>query len=860
MDILNKLTIKHLLMNKRRTIVTVIGVILSTALMVGVGLMISSFRDNMLQSAIKYNGEQEVTIKEVAADKYNVIKNNVNVEKVFYSQPLSFAENPSPERDNHQYILIENASNEYLKHVELVKGRMPKNNREIIIDLDFQSINNQVYQLNDQITLQLGKLMDGKRELFDSDNYIEGEAQLHKTKAQTYTIVGIYQNNLYQSYSGLAHRFFTKENVLKNDHIVTYIKYHSSKNTYPKTEKIVKEIGNDPDTVHYNDALLSIDGQSRYRNVNQTLTTIMAIVLGLISIACIIVIYNSFNISVMERKKQFGLFSSIGATARQLRKTVFFEAAVVGLIGIPIGILSGYLGIAAVIHIINVLMPNMLDPKLGMAVYPIFVILPIVFMIVVILISAYLPARKASHVTPIEAIRQNDDIKIRGKKIKTRKWIKKIFGIEGDIALKNIKRNKKKYRITVISLFISMVLFIVFSGLLNYGLYGTEEATPTTDYDAYVSIQDTNEKARIKLAEGLKKNKDIKKSSYQTSVIVEILNPETKVLNKQYREKFFTEEEGSITKGIFITKLDEATYRSYQKEVGATDDEVIFINYGNIVSYRSNSRLSYAGPLYQNGAISKIAICNNQEIQSDEDFKNACNHIVFDKVHMTEKIPFGMKQSLSSFSQVIVSEKQYQKVIDLLQTWGDSQLDHDTRTTLFVSLDQDQSFVQEIKKLNDAKEVAGIEYYNVIEQQKMMRNMILVIKILLYGFIGLVTLIGITSVFNTISTSLALRKKEFAMLRSIGLTPKGFKKILWFESLFFVLKALLYALPVSFLFLLLIHNTVGNTIAINHILIPYDAVAIAIIFSFVIVLITTIYSTRKMRKENILEAIREENI
>ena len=183
---------------------------------------------------------------------------------------------------------------------------------------------------------------------------------------------------------------------------------------------------------------------------------------------CLLYTSNSFAISVMERKKEFGLLSSIGATKKQLSYTVFFEALIEGIIGIILGICGAYIGIGTVIIIINNLIGDILVLKLNLVTNIVFIIIPVIFMILVIFISALVPSRRAAKVSPIEAIRQNDDIKINKKKIKTGKLVNKLFGIEGEIALKNIKRNKKKYRVTIVSLFISIVLFISFSSYMNY--------------------------------------------------------------------------------------------------------------------------------------------------------------------------------------------------------------------------------------------------------------------------------------------------------------------------------------------------------------------------------------------------------
>ena len=154
----------------------------------------------------------------------------------------------------------------------------------------------------------------------------------------------------------------------------------------------------------------------------------------------------------------------------------------------------------------------------------------------------------------------------------------------------------------------------------------------------------------------------------------------------------------------------------------------------------------------------------------------------------------------------------------------------------------------------------GIYYENVQDTIVKTERMILAIKILLYGFIALVTLIGITSVYNTTVTSLALRRREFAMLRSVGMGPKRFRKMLFLESFFFIAKAFLYALPTSWILILIIHYGITYSFYLESILFPWKATLIAILFAYLFVLITTMYATKKVRKENILEMIREENI
>lgn len=871
MNILNRLTVKHLKMNKRRTIVTIIGVILSCALMMGVGLLFSSVYDNILHSTMKYNGSHHAIIRNVKGDQYHLLDQNVNVKQVLYEQILSYA---SVETDVEvlPYVILKNANDAYYKQMTLERGRYPVTDTEILLPSYYNHLLDTPYRLNDTITIQLGERRIDNQVIMDEqpvDNE-KGTESFRKTETKTYQVVGFYENNNLLKYDSPGYSFYTKTGVTKQDHISAYLTFHSNQKIISKTEKIARELkketfrDDDGSTYYadleYNTSLLNVLGQGRHGNYNSMMVQVIVIMLTLVSIACIIVIYNSFNISVMERKKQFGLFSSIGATAKQLRYTVFYEALLISVIAIPIGILSRYIGIDIVIRIINHLAGNMMDLQLRLVVIPIFVLIPIIFMVIVIFVSAYLPAARASKVTPIAAIRQNDDIKLKGKKVKTNRLVHKFFGIEGDIALKNIKRNKKKYRITVVSLFISIVLFISFSGILNYGLYGSDTVAPVTKYDAVVNLHDRSTKSLIDVSDTIRRDPSVKQSSMYFTQYSETQKLTNGQYHQQYRKVFAKAIESNTEypyDSVTLVKMKETDYQAYQKAIGLTEERPIIINTTTTTYFdQEQNRKTYKGPVLDLANLSSWTIY--YDTTREDDLKG----ITLENFYETDQVPFGLEVNTTEGNIVVVlPERIYNEYMDLsqqLQTNGGYHIGQ--VAVVYVSLNDTKKFDQTMEKLKDANRLSSLNYYNVVEEQKMVRNMILVIKILLYGFIALVTLIGVTSVFNTISTSLALRKKEFAMLRSVGLTPMGFKKILWFESLFFVGKAFIYSLPVSLVVLYLVHNAMGSTMSIPHLLIPWGAVMVAILFAFGIVLLTTIYSTRKMRHENILEAIREENI
>ncbi len=860
MNILNRLTIKHLLLNKKRTIVTIVGVLLSTALMVGIGLLFSSIRDNSVKTVVNQLGGQHVTINRVKDTKLDIIEHNNKIKKISIVHLVGFVKIENPINEGKPYLYIGSGDTSFFSTLKLKKGRLPKNNHEIVISNHMQ----EGWNIGDTVTLNLVNRLLAGETLLENASY-DDEELTQSIRSQSYKIVGLIERPYSEAYSAAGYSIFTTNEQDTLGVSTVYLNYKNVKSVYSTTDALAKQLGltenkyGDFDDVSYNTSLLALSGVSRYDNFLSSLATTIIIILFLISIGCIVVIYNSFSISVMERKKQFGLFSSIGATKLQLRKTVFFEAIIVGVIGIPLGILSGFLGIGIVLQIINNLLPNLFGIPLALASYPLFLIIPILFMITVILVSAYLPAKKASRITPIEAIRQNDDIKIKSNKIKTPRIVGKVFGVEGEIALKNMKRNKKKYRITIASLFISIVLFVSFSGLLDYGLKSAYDYSNLPEYDLSLTLYQMSNKEQKNWISAIKEQKETKKimvylGNYYASLNIDLKKYYTKRALTLFKDDI---ENDDVRPTIFFYVLDDASYKAYQQQIGLSETRPIVINRLKGIIYSQNTRTSEDFKLY-NSLPDKISFCqdiyskdNQEEIDKIEE---KCNYAV-ENFFMTEEYPLGLESNLEgNWMNVILNEemaKSYQFVNDNEQY----------SRTIYVSAPKNEKLADMLETMQDQLPSSNqINYYNVQEDLKLAHNMILVVKILLYGFITLVTLIGVTSVFNTINTSISLRRKEFAMLRSMGLTPHGFNKIIYFESLFFGLKSLFYALPVSIGVIYLLGLSFGEIIPRDMILIPWKSILFATFGVFMIVLCSMMYASKKVKKENILNAIREENI
>lgn len=848
MNILNRLTIRHLKLNKKRTIVSIIGIILSTALMVGIGLLFSTLRDNAIRETIISQGSYHSMLKDVSGKYISSIQKEQGVKDLFLSEFISYAKVASLEEENPNfYIRIEAADSNYFKDITLVRGRLPQNENEVLVPVAYE--NDSQFQLNHQFTLSMGTFLINQEESREICRECSSDEQIFmKSKEKSYTIVGYYGNNPYVSWSDTAVITSLKE-VSNDQNYNVYLHFDKMKQTDEITKKLWADFN--VEEVKYNNSLLGLSGISKYDNIIQSLVKSMTILLTLVTVGCVIVIYNSFAISVLERKKHFGLFSSIGATKKQIRKTVLFEAIVVGVIGIILGILGAFLGIGIVLAIINHLLPDLLNGgPLRLCVYPIFIIVPIIFMIITILISAFIPARRASKISPIEAIRLNDDIKMPAHKLKTPSIIQHIFKEEGVIAYKNMKRNKKKYRITIVSLFISIVLFLSFSSYMQLAFHGIHTFVTNPGYDSILNLEGTSLTDQ-EISE-LRKEKSVKQSFYGTQYSLTTSANLKEIFTEEYRNLY---DEVDTRYDINLIEVPKADFEIYKKDAKVTKDIPLIYNNFNRIEYQKNSRKSYSMKKFENNKSIPLKLCESRFISNEtgeSTTEYACEKEIKEYALLNHDF-FGIEEFKGNIEIVILIPEGY---------FGDlSEFNGGIIKNIFFDLDEKNSTIKDkIDTLVESGKLKEDAYYDIRENIQYTRNMIFVAKLLVYGFISLISLIGITSVFNTLYTSIHLRRREFAILRSIGLTTGGFNRMLLFECFFFGMKSLLYSLLVSAALIVIINHVMEGISDAGEMLWPVSSIIGVIFAVFFIILLTTMYATRKIKHENIMEAIREENI
>lgn len=586
--------------------------------------------------------------------------------------------------------------------------------------------------------------------------------------------------------------------------------------------------------IDINTELLRLEGVMSESMLN-ILYTIAGVVIAIIVVSSVFVIRNSFSISVAEKNKQYGMLSSIGATSKQIKRNVIFEGMVIGLIAIPLGIILGIVAIMILLQVVNYLLVDMLNGvSFIYSINPLAIVISIVISLITIYLSCLIPAIRASKISPIESIRGNKDVKMKAKKLKTSWFTKKIFGIGGVIASKNLKRSKKKYRTTVISLVVSIFIFISLSSILNLGTKVTGLYYKDFKFNMYV------DNGTKEIYEELAKLDNIKDYSYyyQTSLDFD---------GMKYASEFGKEELNVYGDNIIsLVAYNNDYFKRYIKELGLNpqDYKTVAILQDDVIRYNDDGSKTI-DRLY--------TIKPNETIEVGRLDKKY--NIKIAKCNSDNK-PMGQESMYYNGGVIVVSEDFVKEVLGEDVNNGSSY----TLGNLLINSSNSQQLentLNDLIKYNT--KYTGLTVYNYDTYVDQQRRMVLVIKIFLYGFISVITLIGVTNIFNTITTNMILRSKEFAMLKSIGMSKKEFNKMIRLESIMYGAKSLLIGIPLGILGSYGVYKAFAQGVDVGY-AIPWLPILISIIFVFIIVGITMKYSLNKINKQNIIETIRKDNI
>lgn len=846
MNTLDKLTIQSLRLNKKRTIVTIIGIILSVALLSALLTLAYSFYDSMIASE-REQGDYHVVFRDVECDRLKDVKENRNIEKSFGVSAVGYSRIEKPASEFRPYIYIAGYDKTAMKNMgmKLIEGRCPENENELVVQADFAEVSGLACKVGDTIALEVGRRVSDGYELGQMNPYSEDAAEeLIELMDREYTIVGVMQRPSYDIEDGMSPGYATitcTDNASTGGVIDIYARFtkEALKDYAENSRSLAEYLTGDVEGYEGNLYLISLE-TGEWGNDMVGLKGAVGIVCIIIILTSVFCIKNSFDISITEKTKQYGMLRSIGATKKQIRKNVFFEAGILGCIGIPAGIVSGIVAAKLLIMITNyLLLGEDTNMEFDLTIRVPALLLTVLLGAVTIILSAYKSAHRAGRITPLESIRSTNDIKL--KHVKGSKLVDRLFGIGGEISRKNLKRNKKKYRTTSVSIFISVLVFVVISYFFGLFRQVIDFEYNYGDYNISIYVWNMGDKELGAQSIRLLKNLEgvdrlsIMNSDCWTSTNIPV--------TLDYAERFSYSTQVSWR----VCALEDSAYAEYIKELGLDAEKVSdkAIVYTSIIAYDYNSSRRFLGDC--------VNVSQNDTIKLEyyEESEEAEGELVQGQLelavgYVTDELPFSVERDSQPIMIIPLSE--YAKLVNDV-------CDYEA----YIYSEKPQQIEEAIYNIDTETHFSVTNHDSDLQ---MMNNIKLWLGIFMYGFIAVISLIGVTNIFNTITTGMQLRQREFAMLRSIGMTDKEFNRMVGVESLMLGIKSLVIGIILSGILSYKIYLELGNGDGFYYVPFKYPVVPSLAAILAVLLLITCImrYSIRKINKQNLIETIRNENI
>lgn len=934
MNLMKTLTLKNLKLNRKRTIVTIVGIILATALLSALVTLVSSFQYSMIEYQKQKDGDFHVKFSNVKMSELSEFKNNRNIESTFETMGMGFAKLDGCKNEDkpYAYVMATDEAGFERGCFKLIEGRMAKNEDEIVIPRHLKTNGRIDIKVGDEITLDVGKRYDSNTEGVISENCAyEHEAEtLTDTVTKHYKVVGIMERPGYgmEDYSAAGYTFVTysdelaaidngtkseaseadttltvysryTQKALRNKDAVTadiigvdeklFEKANNSsvEMSSEESDRFLKEMENAKYDIYMNGYLINYECVFPIDGSFKALFTVAAVVALIIILTSVYCIKNSFNISITEKIRQYGMLASVGATRRQIKSSVKTEAAMLGVVGIPVGTMSGILASLILVKVVNALSAGWLNVALSFHTSLPALILAVILSIATIYFSATGSARRAAKVTPLEAIRNTKEIKIKSAKLKTPAIIGRIWGIGGVISYKNIKRNNKKYRTTVTSIVICSVTFIVISYFMSMAFSVVGMSYASADYNIGINMsckKDIDIEKFSKLLSGIEGAEDyLVGAGYD----FDVSKPEYTKEYGEYCRQLYDDGE-DVSQMFLITVLDDKSYDKYASDAGIKNAAAgaILVNKGTFDVYNENSSkyVKKEMELYKYKAGDTIecgynvyddASSDDNAAEGDTESSTEDNSGYVDEetinngvrktvdvtiAGVTDKVPIGYNGYSNTL--LFMNQKGFESL------WGDGKNGNEIKpgyasySAYVVAENADEYQDTFEKETEENPEYSQISFYvsNLDKEMRDEKSLFTLLGVFAYGLIVVIALIGITNIINTLSTGMELRSREFATLRSIGMTDKQFVGMVRLESVFISVKALVIGVPLGILIsylLCVMMNRMDDAIIYEP---PYKAIILCIVVVIMLIYAIMKLSMTKLRHNNIIETIKNENL
>ena len=891
MNILHRFTRKSLLANRSRTWVTIIGIILSMALFTAVIEGAYSGQQFMIRSVEEKDGRWLVFDAELTQKQADALRETDGIADSAVWQEVGWGEIGSS-NEYKPYLLVESIDDgiEDMLSVRLISGRQPENENEILLPAHLASNGGVHYSEGDTLNIALGQRVDESGAALSAFTAIaDGKAEsIRAAKEHRYTVVGIYErlSTEVEDFGCPGYTALTRGGGTGNYTVFYTLKHPSS---------VLKWCDAHPGEgfLKIHSDLRRFNGVFGSESFNLLLYGFAGVLVFLIAFGSISLIYNSFSISVSERTRQLGILKSVGATKKQIRASVLYEALVLSAVGIPAGLIVGCAGIGVTLYCLRDAFSGMLftgaTTQMRLALHPLALLISAVVCLMTTLISAAIPARRAIRVSPIDSIRQTADVKLKAKEVRTSRLTEKLFGFEGTMASKNFKRNRRRYRSTIVSLFLSVVLFISASSFCAYLTDSVNEAADaehSTDIQYYtvgdhkVNPDDVLKMLRVDgVTDALYYDTEGRTFYLPRDIVAADLRAEHSDADVETWFGYLTFVQDEAFRALCeANELDSAPYFEPEHPMALIwNENRQQVEKNGHYQWTSNPTLDVSklpGTIYIPEAQELDGYVFDGNITTSEDGTRVAIYYPIDEEsgepqwdhpkqfpasQVETRVPFEIGAAIEQTTFGLGAQQftLYYPYSMETAVLGEDNLMYQTYFA-FQAPEHAKVFDTMKTKLNDAG-MDATQLYDSAAGEESVRMLVKVVNVFSYGFIILISLIAVANVFNTISTNVSLRRREFAMLRSIGLGNKGFRRMMNYECIIYGVKGLVWGLPAAIGMTWVIWR-ITNQAFDRGFYIPWYSIAIAVGSVFLVVFVTMLYAMDKIKKDNTIDALKNENL
>lgn len=839
MNIVQKLTLRHIKTHMKRSVLTALAIVVSVAMVTAVFTTLFSFLLYEHDATLLTAGPWHAQYMFDRAPDLDVFKNDPEIKSYTVGRPYL---DIRLEDDGRWFGSVDaaDASTKELRALNILEGAFPANSGELLISDKYLKDNGLDWKVGDAVELSVIPAPS------DADE---------PAVTRTFRVCGVASKDA-SYFDNRVGAVGYDERIPVDEHTYVTVEFEKLDRTvFDKIDALQKKCG--AVGVSQNRDLFMFSGIFRGSGMLPTLIAFVSVILSIIVIASVSMIYDSFAVSYQERERYLGMLASVGATKRQKRASVYFEGLILSLVSIPVGIAAGFAGMAVTFRVIQSQLLMMLSTRAGdefrVRFSPWIILGAVLTAAFTVFVSCYIPARRASKTSPIDAIRGANTVKVKkAKKLRVPRLARKLWGYEGELAVKNFKRNGRRSRNIVFALVLSAVLFLSvtnFSTLLNE-LMKNEVGERQPDFTVGMSPAD------METAEPILRNQIGADGVIGTAETYMYLT-DPGHLTEKARELV---ELDSATNGVAGKRCTSVTLFAYDNE---SFDRYVRDLGGDPAEYHDKDRLKAV--LYN--------VCRDPSTKRLSPYACFDDGVKGTVLHLDGGVDGANDAGESRFDVTvgIVTDREY--------SGGSFMPAHTIIPALVMPLDtyyEIASFemgwvlygvraknYEEVEKtaeelLHEAG-VEGLNFYDNAANVKYMNATFDVLKVFIYGFITLITLIAVINIVNSVANSMNERRREFAMLRSVGLTPGGFKKMIWVESMRYGAKALLIALPLGFainllmFFLLFSNEDISISFAPNPLFYVSAVLGVAAIIAA-----SLLYSADKLKDDGIIENLKED--